>query len=383
MEDKLVFIDESGDPGRKGSPSSSELFVIAAVVVAKGSEGDLISLVRDAKARWGKQELKFSKLRHRQRQEVFEQLSRCDFSYYGIVVNKHLLYSPGLLYSHVFYRFVVGQLMKVLRQRHVRLEVHCDRFGNDSFQEGLKHYITDRFRIPSLFDPHAVVAENSETSELTQVADLIAGAIARATRAHGKHSDAQYLWKLSKQRALVEFWPYEKAREHVLPYNSDDLRLAEESERRMRLILRSARLSEAAVAAGEILLYGDEYVPCSSLVGELDLVGVLPSLDDDQKKRWAQRHCISRLRDEGRLIDSNSGPRNAGYSLIRSLSQARNFSDCQVKRAAAMIRRAESVKGACAIATDGRVLLDELPHESMLTFMQFIGRYQALGKAGS
>ena len=387
MEEKLVFIDETGDTGSRKPELSSNLFVIAAVVVDKAHISHLEQLVNDAKVKCKKDELKFSRLSEKHRRMIFTDLASQEFSFYSIVVDKRLLYSPGFLYSHVFYKYFFGKLISLLGERYCRVEIHFDQNGNEGFQEGLKRYIKKRYEQPTLFEPFAMVAHDSRLSELTQIADLIAGAVGRATNAHKKrHRDDWFLSQLFRQQRLIKFWPTTRDgnTDVIFGPTINDSYLEAESERRMKLILKSQEIDQSQIATAELLLYEPTYIPCISLVNELDRLGLTPSqMHDDQKRQWVQRHIIRILRDKGALIDSNSGTLDSGYGMIRSISQAQNFRECQIKRAYAMVRRAETVAEAVEIATNRSISISQISQEILLSFMRLVNSQTGKNKRQS
>jgi len=374
MQEKLVFIDETGDVGRSHAHSSN-LFAIAAVVIEPQKAEALRHLVNGARKKWRKRELKFSRLSEKQRRWIFHELKGHDFYYYSVVVNKHLLYSRGFLYTDVFYKHFFGKLLSEISQDYCEISVHFDEFGDASFHEGLKKYIRKRYAQRGLFEPHAIVAENSEFSELTQLADLVAGAIGRATNTH-KHRDRDlwFLTQLVRHRRRIRFWPPEgdsDGASKLIARTQDDERLEKESERRLRLILKRGDLESAQLLGAELLLYGDAYIASDALVTELD--NAIPeTIGFDQRRQWVQRHVIRFLRDNGALIDSNSGTLDSGYSLIRRICQAKNFHDCQVRRATAMLRRAQAAADAVAVATESRVSIESIPQDTLLLLMRML-----------
>jgi hypothetical protein len=106
----LVFIDESGDPGRKPESGSSRFFVVALVVFNDNDEAEAcdlrISLLRRELGWTEDSEFHFSRNSDRQRCEFLKAVSPYDFFYYGFVLNKDptRLYGPGFDHKESLYK---------------------------------------------------------------------------------------------------------------------------------------------------------------------------------------------------------------------------------------------------------------------------------------
>lgn len=363
MTDRPVFIDETGTPGCSGKPGSSQLFVVAAVVVEPQHEKELREFVGRVRTKYvpKKEELKFSRTKSKDRLKLVGELGKLPFTFYAVVVNKSALRSPGLVYASVFYKFFFGMLIKTVGQRHGLVEIHYDEYGNAKFRESLEKYVRKRFMPMGLFKANVIVAHDSRDCELTQIADLVVGAIGRAVGAHQRR-DWSYLQRLAEQNRGVIFWPPTPHRGVNAEIASEDsLAVQRESERRARLFAATQQRSEDEkrkwqVYVCEYLLYEDEYVPAQELLHCLEEAGLdLQERDAEKKKRWLQRFVIAPLRDAGVLIASRVPPNYPGYKLIRRIEEADEYYHQQWKIASSIIRRAEEVRMAVGDATAGRV----------------------------
>ena len=387
MENKLVFIDETGDPGRNQEPSSSYLFIITAVVVSRSKVVALQKFIQRSREKYApkKKELKFSNLNKNARLDIFRGLAKHDFSFYSIVVDKSALVSKGFLYASPFYKYFFGHLIGLLAESHSVAELHFDNYGNAKFQAELRKYVRRNYFQPELFEPGLFLAHDSEESELTQLADLVAGSVGRAFGARrGRRQDKTFITLIGAQHSGTKFWPRpcsEFAHSDEIEWSEDDEALEQESERRAKLFIESHRGTRkpavyGQMAVAEYFLYSDEYVSGTELAQYLYELGYIPpEYDVFDRRRWMQRNVIRVLRDARVLICGRSGSQEHGYKLIRRVSEGREFTHSQTKRAIAMLRRGEDVRQAVLNVggPDVRELSEELLADSAQCGIQFTG----------
>lgn len=178
----LVFIDESGDPGFKIAKGSSPIFV-AAMVIFQSSEAAL-----DAQRKIGElqqqvrvhPEWKFQKCDEERRDAFFNGIAGLSFETRAVAVRKELIYSTHLMNDkNSFYSFFVRMMMKndggMLREAKVVI----DGSGDRSFKKQFKAYIRKYIPSDCVKD---VSLKDSKSDPLVQLADMVAGAIARSYR---------------------------------------------------------------------------------------------------------------------------------------------------------------------------------------------------------
>ncbi len=381
MDETLVFVDETGDPKVGGKRGSSHLFAIAALIV----DGSVVPLLREfvksARKEYAptKQELKFSDLSNKARKAIFKELAKYDFSFYGIVANKPRITCPGLIYSSIFYKVFFGKLVKTIAQRYASIDLYFDAYGDSKFQESLKKYVRRKYRQKGLFEDRVFLGQDSQVCELTQIADLLVGAIGRAAGVHGRPCDYSYISLLSRQYHGIKHWPpYLRAAsiEEDLK-NENDHALEQESERRVRYFLEKNDSTgdvkvNAQIAVAESLLYSKNFLTGEELVNLLEEMDIYPEgISMEEKRRWVQKYVIRVLRDTELLVTSRSGILQSGYKLIRTCSEAGEFVVTNYKRMAAMGRRASSVTKAVKNVSGGEIdLLSQLSIEVVLDLMQ-------------
>ena len=124
----VVYIDESGDEGFKFTSNnrSSSWFVLAAVVVRKCTEPDIVPLMRDVRAKLGKPDtftLHFQKLQHTQRIPLIHEISQAHLRVVAIACYKPDLNATRFLkHKHHLYfyltRFLFERVSWLCRDYH-------------------------------------------------------------------------------------------------------------------------------------------------------------------------------------------------------------------------------------------------------------------------
>lgn len=170
----LVFIDESGCPGYQLNSGADPVFVIAMVAFASAADAEVTEQVicqaRDCTRH--KSEFKFSKCRDEVRDTFFRYVSECPFRVSAVVVDKRCL----LRVADSFYSFFAKRLLALAPQgrMHVRIDGSADRASTRALRKRLSAELPHRIQ--------KLQMANSATNSLIQLADMSAGAIARAYR---------------------------------------------------------------------------------------------------------------------------------------------------------------------------------------------------------
>ena len=206
----LVFIDESGDPGRKIDRGSSPFFVLAVVMLADHGEAsrceqDLTELARELGR--GSREFKFSKDSHQTRIRFLDAVRPYGFTYRVFVLNKDpgKLYGPGFNSKDSLYKWVCGTALKDVSAEWSDAIVMLDRSGERTFQRQLRSYLQREVRL--LHGPgriRKVKANDSRSDRLLQLADYVAGVVNR--RELGKKWGSLYFERI-RGRGVIRRWP--------------------------------------------------------------------------------------------------------------------------------------------------------------------------------
>jgi len=206
-----VYIDESGDSGLKGKPGSSRYFVIAAALFNDDlAARECTAGIRDVHRalNWTpRQEFKFNTSNHATRVRFFDGVAECDFRYIAAVVNKSTLSDPAFKNPDEFYRQTARLVLLDATPCLSEASVVMDKFERRDIRGRLGAYLKQRaIGSDGVSCIKSIRAERSHSCELVQLADMIAGAVARSFSAARK--DAGLDRKLSLQRELVvRLWP--------------------------------------------------------------------------------------------------------------------------------------------------------------------------------
>lgn len=201
----LVFIDESGDPGFKVADGSSPVFVAAMVIFASAREAQntTAAIAASEARRFHKGEFKFSKCRADVRDAFFRTVAPLPFSVRAIVVDKSVIRSPHLQTDKDnFYQFFVKQMLRNDNEVLSGARVRIDGSGDREFRRRLNTAIRARVREGAVKD---VGFSDSATDPLIQLADMCAGAIARAN--HPQRSD-RCRWSDMLRPRIDDVWRF-------------------------------------------------------------------------------------------------------------------------------------------------------------------------------
>lgn len=203
----LVFIDESGDTGRKLDKGSSKYFVIVLVTFEDNDEAvacdQRITLLKKELRLPQNYEFKFSKLRREQREVFLRAVIPYSFFYFGIVINKdpRKLYGDGFNVKESFYKYACSLVFENARPYLKDAIVVIDGSGSREFKKQFQSYL--KKKVGSLIKK--VKIQSSHSNNLIQLADMIVGTIHRS---YGQKEDKKIYRSIIKPREIkVQVWP--------------------------------------------------------------------------------------------------------------------------------------------------------------------------------
>jgi hypothetical protein len=201
----LVAIDESGDPGFRVADGSSPFFVAVMVIFRDPKEAAACSrAIRDLVPRKGYDEFKFSKCHPAVRDEFFRLVKRFDFTVRAIVVEKSKIYSPRLKNNkEAFYQYFVKCMVKNNDGSVEGARILIDGSGERRFRQELKAHLRRHCPRGTIKD---LRFKDSVSDPLVQLADMCAGAIARAQRPERKQNDR---WLKAIKPKVDDVWKFE------------------------------------------------------------------------------------------------------------------------------------------------------------------------------
>lgn len=203
----LVFIDESGDTGRKINKGSSKYFVIALVTFEDNEEAiacdQRINLLRKELRLPENYEFKFSKLRKDQRRAFLCAINPYSFFYFGIVINKDpkKLYGSGFNVKESFYKYTCSLVFENAKPYLKDSTVIIDGSGSREFKRQFQSYLKKKVGIII----KKVKIQSSHLNNLIQLADMVVGSIHRS---YGQKEDKRIYRSIIKPREIkVQVWP--------------------------------------------------------------------------------------------------------------------------------------------------------------------------------
>lgn len=207
----LVLIDESGDSGWKIEQGSTKYFVVALVVFEDLDEAlacdQRISLLRRELGLKSDYEFHYSANSDRAKEEFLKAISPYSFFYYGIVINKDpkKLYGPGFKYKSPFYKYACGLVFENAKDKLANAVVIIDESGSKDFKGELKKYLQKKVNGEGENKIKKVKQQRSDSNNLIQLADYVAGVIHGSVRDKSK---AKKLRTIIAHREIdVQIWP--------------------------------------------------------------------------------------------------------------------------------------------------------------------------------
>lgn len=207
----LVFIDESGDPGRKIEKGSSRYFSVVLVVFEDREEATAceqrINLLCKELGWESGSEFHFQKNSDRVRKTFLQAVAPYSFFFYGVVINKDpvKLYGPGFSVKESFYKYACGLLFENAKERLEEAVVVIDGSGSLQFKAQLAKYLKNRINSAGKSHIRKVKIQRSSSNRLLQLTDYIAGVVNR--KVQGKKDAAEYHRLVAHREIFVQVWP--------------------------------------------------------------------------------------------------------------------------------------------------------------------------------
>lgn len=203
----LLFIDESGDTGRKINQGSSKYFVVILVLFEDHEDAvacdQKISILRQELHLPEYYEFKFNKMRRDQREMFFKAVLPFSFFYFGVVINKdpQQLYGEGFNVKESFYKYACSLVFENAKPYLRDAIVVIDGSGSRGFKRQLQSYL--KRKTSGLI--RKVKIQSSHSNNLLQLADMVAGAVHRSFSQKG---DRGIYRPLIRQHEMhIQVWP--------------------------------------------------------------------------------------------------------------------------------------------------------------------------------
>lgn len=335
---QVAFVDDSGGTSLKTTVRDVGAYFVIASVVVPAEDLDAVRAEVDAlrKKYFGPGEMKSSGVGgdSDRRLRVLTDLTRLKWLGYVLAIDKReVSEGSGLIYKQPFLKFLHRKLYGTLFSTFPRLQVVADEHGSRDFMDGFESYVAGHFQ-PTLFDQADFRFADSTDEPMLQLADFVAGSIARVvdpTRAEHESVRGEILTLLRPRLAGIEEWP--PRHRSLRPPSTEaqpehDRAIEALSVNRTMDVLEKLEDDEDPVTGARraVLKYllftqrfeGDPYVATAKL---MRLVREDTRLDLSVQQFRAR--VIAPLRDQGIIIASSS----KGYKLPTSLRDIQDFVD--------------------------------------------------------
>jgi len=206
----LLFIDESGDPGREIDRGSSKYFIVALLAFENHNDAsavdERIDLLRVEMGLTDHFEFHFNKMKPGQRKQFLSAIAPYKFMYWGIVINKAKLSAQEVHFKQSLHKYACGLVFENAKPRLSNTIVVIDGTVSKDFRQQLKTYLSRRLKDDSgrcLIKKLKV--QDSKKNNLLQLADMVVSSLARVYGAKRDSSDYRKL--IAHREVQVELWP--------------------------------------------------------------------------------------------------------------------------------------------------------------------------------
>ncbi|TGM60065.1 DUF3800 domain-containing protein [Leptospira vanthielii] len=380
---KYLYLDESGNSGLHFSKEGvSKYFVVAGILFEESNSDNLINLSRlISKKYFSNSEIKSSNIGNdiKRRKEILNEIIKGDFHIYAIIFNKQSIFKNGLKYKRSFYKYLNKIAYKTMYDLIPSLSIRADEHGSKEFMESFSLYISKNFKTSHLFSKSDFKFENSKSNPITQIADFVAGTIAK--HYENELDPKEILFPIINSNKLlpIQFWPKQEygntkqsEDERLFPYTDLDNIIFDISQRSSKVFIDENSSSKneeilLQVETCKIFLfnstYGNrgKYIPTTVIVNQLNI----------DKKRITEkqfgRTVIGPLRDSNVFITSNTN----GYKLITSEADLREFIKYFDHFIKPMIKRIKKYRETILIASQNQIdFLDSKDYDYLKIIME-------------
>ncbi len=181
MNKYYIYVDDSGDSGLRGGGSSN--FIIASVVfVGQENRDKLMCVIDEYKKELGwkaREELKFHKTHKDTIRLAIQIANRHDYSAYAIVLNKANIdtHSLSCVEKDSVFLYTIKELL--LRLNLSNFDLIIDGVRGPKYTKKARTYFRQELRNVDL-KVNRISFEDSKSNSLIQLADLVAGSVARS-----------------------------------------------------------------------------------------------------------------------------------------------------------------------------------------------------------
>ena len=218
---RIAYIDEYGSFGFDFSKEgTSKYYILCAIIIEKTSIQKFHDEIQKIKKENGlaKTELKSSRITEDKRRfRILTQLLPLEFNIVPFIADKQQFIpnTPLTEYKHVFYKNMAKRLYDLLYTTYPKLQILQDEIGTSDFMDSFKNYVHEHRPQMNLFNQYSFDFINSKDELLIQLADFIAGSIAKSLL---DNNSTNYIEMLRSKIASFDRFP-----SPTTPYWDDDL----------------------------------------------------------------------------------------------------------------------------------------------------------------
>lgn len=374
---QFAFVDEYGNYGFDFEKNDVSTHFIIVAILVKGSNKEIleekVEYIRQKYFQAG--EMKSSKIRnnHKRRSLILNELKGLPFHIFAYVIDKRKINeNAGIRFKKSFFKFLNRQLYDDLFKTFDQLELVADEYGNKEFMEEFKAYVK-RKSIPDLFNFSSFGFNNSKSNILIQLADLLAGTIAKGYDKNQLSDEYQTFYKILEKHIIrLEYWPKDyrnflvdtSKSENKMPY--DEVILKQAVNLAYQYIDKSSNIEDIdekdRVDFLKFLLLKtyqnpNEYIYTHEILDNLNAIR-----NQKINIHYFRSNIVSKLRDNGLLIASS----NKGYKLPTCIEDLYDFVNLTSLNIHPMIQRITKCRDQILLATNNEIdILDKAEYEDI------------------
>ena len=206
----LIFIDESGDTGRKFDRGSSRYFLVSLILFADYEEAlacdRRIDLLRHEIGKPANFEFHFANNSHKVRLRFLEAVRPYNFVYFTVVIDKDpkKLWGSEFEDKDSFYKYACNKVFTSALPYFKSAIVVIDRSGSPGFRNRLAKYLRNELSSNGKVIKK-IKQQRSRQNNLLQLADYVTGIINR--KVQSKKNWKEYYRFISDKENWVQIWP--------------------------------------------------------------------------------------------------------------------------------------------------------------------------------
>lgn len=370
-----VYIDESGSTSIEVPDGETPLYVCVAILVNEANIDAVEKGIEDVSRRLnGGAVIKSSKIgnNHNRRLTFAEELSKLDFQYFAVLVNKaKLIDYPGLRYKRTYYKYINRQLYSLISKFSCSdIVITADAFGNKEYQSSCKEYF--QREIDDLFIRAKFAFKNDEDSRIVQLADFMAGSLNKCFFDLVNTAEGSQLASVLRPKELfAETIPFATSSYDVPALFNDELNNAVWgllNRKALSFITNNANSDDPKVKMQVVTLkqlYAKRIYENNNYLFSDELLRVLEECGFSIKKQSFTTTVVGGLRRTGVIISGTS----EGYKLALSLDDIREYLNHDRIVIEPMLEKLRFARGLLKTELDYDILSED-PYSNLSEFLR-------------